>query len=733
MGAQALLLHRGGANPNKVEEESVHDLLLLSIYQEDLVAFEHVLEGRATKTILLRSLEQLKRDLGQLQERTLLLCSMGVNGPHLKKLLNWMQKQPNFSTCRMLFILDADPTDALTGYPMPHNVHCLHRPVKQNVLLRAIEEQQDELMASWIASSPSLSVDELPVEPQFNPSPAQPAQKHPPTSTRPLVPPPQTHVEKPTPPAPQHVSSSHKRSESLTPLPPPKIRAVTIKREIGRGGAGVVYLGHQDILERDVAVKLLLPDRDFNITDGERLKREARSIARLKHENIVHCHDAGFLADGSFYLVMEFLDGTNLESFLAKARACPEEQAAYIVLQVARGLQYAHERGLIHRDIKPSNLIMSQDDHVTITDFGLALHGAEGERMTQAGVVVGTPHYLAPEQAYGQAITPAVDVYGLGIVFYELLTGKLPVAQENPFQAVMERLRKHHCDPSRHKPDLSPELVSLVTRMTKTKVDERITSCAQVIDELERFLGVPQHPFSESRTNPGAFRSAFGDWEEKTKQENSSPNWPSPKPNRFTSSSEWYEPYQPDSQSQMFKAPANQPSQPAASQSQSFRASESQSFRASESQSFMPPSRREHSPLFSDSSSPEMGLARALEQALRDKSKVSQAQRQQELRKSTGTFSPLSASQTMPKANGATSGAWRIDTNKSSGQLPPKQTPLPTQTDEFDQALRQAKRSYLSRNYTEALGYFEKCAQLRPDDKSVRSNIAKLKERIGSI
>jgi serine/threonine protein kinase len=200
---------------------------------------------------------------------------------------------------------------------------------------------------------------------------------------------------------------------------------------LGQGGMGAVYKARQPALDRLVALKVLPPFAAKDPGFAERFNREARALARLNHPNIVAVHDFG-RAGELHYLVMEFVDGANLRQIEQAGNLTPE-QALAIVPQICEALQFAHNEGIVHRDIKPENLLVDKKGRVKITDFGIAkMLGAPGSKvsLTGAGDVVGTPHYMAPEQIEkAQTVDHRADIYSLGVVFYEMLTGELPLGK----------------------------------------------------------------------------------------------------------------------------------------------------------------------------------------------------------------------------------------------------------------------------------------------------------------
>jgi eukaryotic-like serine/threonine-protein kinase len=193
-----------------------------------------------------------------------------------------------------------------------------------------------------------------------------------------------------------------------------------IERTLGYGGMAVVYLAHDEELRRLVAIKVLAEHLSGDSAFRERFLQESRLASRLSHPNVVQVYDAGE-ADGRPYIVMEYVEGDTL----AERGKLAHENAVPLALQACAGLQHAHAAGLVHRDVKPANLLVREDDVLKIADFGIA-RAAELTRLTQRGTVLGTAAYLAPEQAEGEEVTAAADLYSLGAVLYEVLTGRPP-------------------------------------------------------------------------------------------------------------------------------------------------------------------------------------------------------------------------------------------------------------------------------------------------------------------
>jgi serine/threonine-protein kinase len=247
-----------------------------------------------------------------------------------------------------------------------------------------------------------------------------------------------------------------------------------LERPLGHGGMASVYLGRDTELDRPVAVKLLAENAAGDDGLRKRFLREARLAARLSHPNVVNVYDAGE-DDGRPYLVMEHVQGETLAEVLAARGRLPPEEVRVLGAQAARGLAHAHAAGLVHRDIKPQNLLLRDDGTLKIADFGIA-RAAEGTALTQPGTVLGTAAYLAPEQALGQDVTPAADVYSLGAVLYELLTGRPPLE----IRSLEELATPKPIAPVRElAPQTPPDLEDLVMRCLARNPSYRPTALDQ--------------------------------------------------------------------------------------------------------------------------------------------------------------------------------------------------------------------------------------------------------------
>jgi serine/threonine-protein kinase len=234
-----------------------------------------------------------------------------------------------------------------------------------------------------------------------------------------------------------------------------------IERPLGHGGMATVYLGRDTELERPVAIKVLAENLAGDDEFRRRFVREAKLAARVSDPNVVSIYDAGE-DDGRLYIVMEHVDGETLADLLARRGRLPPDEARELAAQAASGLAHAHEAGLVHRDVKPQNLILRRDGTVKIADFGIAR--AAETTITQTGTVLGTAAYLAPEQALGEKVTPAADVYSLGAVLYELLTGRPPFEFESLADLAAQQARMEITPVRELATDVPPELEDIVMR-----------------------------------------------------------------------------------------------------------------------------------------------------------------------------------------------------------------------------------------------------------------------------
>jgi serine/threonine protein kinase/beta-lactam-binding protein with PASTA domain len=256
-----------------------------------------------------------------------------------------------------------------------------------------------------------------------------------------------------------------------------------IQRKLGAGGMADVYLAEDQELGRRVAIKILNGRHANDDQFIERFRREAKNAAALNHPNIVSIYDRGE-AEDTYYIAMEYLDGRTLKELIVSRGAAPINVAIEYARQILSALRFAHRHGIVHRDIKPHNVLVDGEGRVKVTDFGIARAGTS--QMTETGSIVGTAQYLSPEQARGGEIDPRSDLYSLGIVLYELLTGKTPFDGETPVEIAMKHLSNTPKPPSKLRPDIPPELDMVVLRALAKNPDDRYQSADEMEADLER-------------------------------------------------------------------------------------------------------------------------------------------------------------------------------------------------------------------------------------------------------
>jgi WD40 repeat protein len=277
-----------------------------------------------------------------------------------------------------------------------------------------------------------------------------------------------------------------------TPAGTPTIPGYEVLGELGRGGMGIVYKARQVGLSRLVALKVVLAGAHAGADELARFRREAEAIARLHHPNVIEIYQLGE-SDGVPFFSMEFCAGGSLARKLA-GRPLSPRKAAGLVERLARGVQAAHAVGVIHRDLKPANVLLTEDGIPKITDFGLARKVEGSTALTASGAIVGTPSYMAPEQAAGEGkhVGPAADVYGLGAILYECLTGRPPFHAATAVDTLVQVLDSPPVAPSQLRPRVPARLEAICLRCLAKRPAQRFGSAAQLADELRRFLdGLP--------------------------------------------------------------------------------------------------------------------------------------------------------------------------------------------------------------------------------------------------
>src|SRR4051812_12505428 len=251
-----------------------------------------------------------------------------------------------------------------------------------------------------------------------------------------------------------------------------------------------VYRAHDRLLERDVALKVLhaqfTADKDY----VERFRREARSVAQLSHPNIVTVIDRGEQDDRQF-IVFEYVKGENLKTLVQRVGPLPEQDAVRLALQTARALGFAHDKGLVHRDVKPQNVLLNGDGQAKVTDFGIARSLDVQGGLTQTGTVMGTSDYIAPEQARGSKVDAQSDIYSLGAVLYELLTGEVPFPGDNFVAVAMRHINEPPPSVRERRPELSPALDAVVQRAMAKDPRDRYDSMDELCRDLSASVDSP--------------------------------------------------------------------------------------------------------------------------------------------------------------------------------------------------------------------------------------------------
>jgi len=262
-----------------------------------------------------------------------------------------------------------------------------------------------------------------------------------------------------------------------------KIGRYVIEKKLGQGGMGIVYKCLDPEAKRLAAVKVLPQQLAADPSFLQRFKREVMTLQRLDHPNIVRIYDQGE-TDGAWYYAMEFVDGATLDSILDKNEKMEPLRAIRIVRGCAQALEHSHSRGIVHRDLKPANIMLTADDTVKLTDFGIA-KVLDATRMTSTQGVLGTVEYMSPEQSQGRHVDARSDLYSLGVVLYQCLTARLPITGTNPTDIIM-KLRTQQIDPpSAWVPDLPKSLSALVMRLLEKEPSKRVESARELLRELD--------------------------------------------------------------------------------------------------------------------------------------------------------------------------------------------------------------------------------------------------------
>ena len=262
-----------------------------------------------------------------------------------------------------------------------------------------------------------------------------------------------------------------------------------VLKELGRGGMGIVFQAHDKQLKEQVAIKILSPLLSTDADALERLKREVSAARRVTHHNVIRIHDISEL-NGLHFVSMEYFHGTNLKEHVRRSGALSLRQGFNIAAQICDGLEAAHRQGVIHRDLKSQNIILGQSDQIKIIDFGLA-RAANLEGLTATGLIMGTPEYMAPEQVAGKSVDERADIYSLGIILYEIFTGRVPFTGESAIAVGFKQLKEYPVTPCELNAQLPSEVEGVILKALRKDPFERYRSVADVKSDLEKAVLEP--------------------------------------------------------------------------------------------------------------------------------------------------------------------------------------------------------------------------------------------------
>src|ERR1700677_1991989 len=275
---------------------------------------------------------------------------------------------------------------------------------------------------------------------------------------------------------------------------------------LGEGGMGAVYKARDVELDRLVALKLIRPDLARNRAILDRFKQELILATQVTHRNVVRIYDLGE-AEGIKFITMEYVEGEDLAAVLRQRTKLPPQEAVAIIEQVCRALEAAHGVGVIHRDLKPQNIMCEKGGRILVMDFGLA-KTLEGERMTQTGAMVGTMEYMSPEQALAGNLDQRSDIFSLGLIFYELLTGQTPFRADSALASLIKRTQERVVPVSEFDKSVPPELSQIVSRCLERDDALRYQSAAELLADLELCQGTGKSGIIAARLRPGPRRWA---------------------------------------------------------------------------------------------------------------------------------------------------------------------------------------------------------------------------------
>lgn len=262
---------------------------------------------------------------------------------------------------------------------------------------------------------------------------------------------------------------------------------------LGVGGMAYVYKAYDNIEKRWVAIKILKEELAGNSDFLRRFRNESKAIAVLSHPNIVKVYDVSF-GDRIQYIVMEYIDGITLKQYIEQQGEIKWREALYFTVQILRALQHAHEKGIIHRDIKPQNIMLLEDGTIKVTDFGIARF-SQAETQTMTDKAIGSVHYIAPEQARGGYINDKADIYSVGVMLYEMLTGQLPFVADNAVSVAIMQMQAEPTPPSRINPTIPKGLEEITMHAMEKNPAQRFPSAADMLEDVERFRRNPEIVF----------------------------------------------------------------------------------------------------------------------------------------------------------------------------------------------------------------------------------------------